>query len=421
MQKKIRLVSAQGPTQLLNALAILDYQRDVEGLYKCEDHLVLGGFCANSKKQVDSIMKACTDLASIWDFQSIIYLDFEKSKKQSFLQWTKQVKLVLKLDHVDVCYVCRNWQLFNEVLLESYKESHKICYGDGFGWLDLNDTKWQKSPINPRGYIKIDSAYLFIPIEADQAGKSFSLVDKIVQPPIYYLTNTIHRLASKLNDLKEYCVNLERQSDQGFTIVTCSNYSEAGLIKDEVLDVGSSSRKSWLQWRFKLKLLAERRILTLFSFMRINFIPNNLKRKALLEANMYLDQIKSCCSRDDIILIKPHPRETLNQSQFLYEMLSNNGYHVFRIEDEFSCLPIELFASLLNIRKAICMNSSSSISLPLISNLGPDSIYPCINKDIAEKYINENLMPSDKDIELIMNLISQSFKKVFNPTRKANM
>jgi hypothetical protein len=420
-KKKTRLISAQGPGQVLNVLAILNYQQDIENDLQCEDHLVLGGFAANSRKQVDSIIKTCIDLASAWNFQSITYLDVEKNKRQSFSEQANQARSKLGLDRVDVFYVCRNWQLFNELLLEACKDSRKICYGDGFGWLDLNDTKWQKLAINPQGYAKIDSAYLFMPIEADQAGKSFSLVDKIVQPPIHYLVDTVHKLTSKLDNLQEYCTHLESQVNQGFALVIGSNYAEAGQIKDEVLGAKSSSRGLWQKWVLKLKFWVKQKTLFLLDLMGIGFVPGRAQRKALLEAHMYFEQIERYCPKTDVILIKPHPRETLNQSHMLHEMLTNSGYKASRIDDQFSCIPIELLASLLNIKKAICMNSSSSLSLPLISNLKPNSIYPYMSKDIAQKYINEDLRISDMDIRLTMNLLKQSVEGMFIPTRKVDM
>jgi hypothetical protein len=424
---KIRIISAQGPTQLINVLAILKYQLRNEVAEPWEDHLVIGGlYTERCSDTTERMIESCIKISQYWQFKSIKYLsDQDLSIDVSFLNTVERVNQKLDLKYVSSVYVCRNWQPFNEILLESYKNASKICYGDGFGLLDINDTKFQAMPINPEGYQEIDKAYLFMPIEADSKRQSFSLVENIIQPPIDYLINTINDISSRIPDLKIYATNLLNNNlDKKLTLVTTSNLTEAGCIKDrnktDFLYIWIICQKKLL--RLLLALNRRLRILKIYTLERgINFLIHNIKRLSGLhnsrtEVSMYFDQISRCCDRDEFIIVKPHPRETLKQSLQLVNRLSEAGYEAIVIVQDLSCFSIELFLNLLSFSKVISLTSSSAISARLLLDIEDHKIIPWIDSDIREKYLADFFVNTSYE-KMFLDMLEQARVKSFFPLR----
>jgi hypothetical protein len=434
MTSKVRLISVSGPAQLINVIAILKYQlENEEGNW--EDHLILGWFCTgDSDEATNKMIDICTKIANSWDFKSIKYLsDKDLSSSYSFPELVERVRKKIELNDVSRLYVCRNWQVFNEVILEAYKHAMKICYGDGYGLLDLGDGegRWRLKSVNPKGYSKLDKAYLFIPIEGDRNGKSFSLIE-IIQPPIDYLTSTIENISSSMTDLEIYTnFLLSKSTNRKFTLVTTSNLSEAGFMRirdnDKTYDL--------LDWfRFSLQQLAlglkGKKITSLkkrlFLINNINFefaidrfseilefsikliTVKQLRPRVHQEVSMYIDQILRCCHKSEFIVIKSHPREIGGQASQLSKLLSQEGYNVALIDNIFSCLPIELFFKYLRFSKVVSLFSSSSLTAKLVLEIEDSSLFPFIDSDITEKYVNEFHIPILQEVEpLYLDLLKQ--------------
>jgi hypothetical protein len=392
VSRRARIVSAQGTFQLINVLSVLKYQLTNEVAEDWEDHLVLGGFYTERCNDTNlRMIESCMKISQYWKFRSTNYLsDEDLSIDVSFRNTAERVNQKLGLSHVDTVYVSRNWQPFNETLLEVFKNATKICYGDGLGPLDIK-SQWQDVAINPEGYRKIDKAYLFVRVEGDTKMQWFHLVDNIIQPPINYFINTVADISSSITDLQMYASNLldNNHLDKKLTLVTTSNLTEAGCLRNN---------KSRILKKMLILLL--RTLNRGLAILGINVFKNHLilleKRIKLssdlqslkLEVSMYFDQIIRCCDISELLIVKSHPRETLNQSFHLVDKLSGAGYEAIVMDQNFSCFPIELLFGLLSFSKVVSLGSSSAISAKLmLVNIEDHKIIPSIDWDIMKKYL----------------------------------
>ena len=424
---KTRVISAQGPTQLINILAILSYQVDSETVEVWQDHLVLGGFCTETSSETTKIMiESCIKISKYWNFESVKYLSDRDLSDASFSEAVERVKQKLCLKNVNSVYVCRDWQLFNEILLETYKNSRKICYGDGFGMLSLNgnDNKWQPTPCNPEGYRKIDSAYLFVPSCYDDT--SFDLVGDIVQPPIDYLISTINNISLNIPEIEIYAKLLNNNLNKKLTLVTTSNLTESCSIKNK-FNFSPISLKYLLVRILRRLLLALNRRFSLFQIntleRTINFLSQEMKRisdvqKSRLEVSMYVEQINRYTDNNETIIVKPHPRETLAQSLQLVDRLSKEGYEAIVIDRYLSCFSIELFFHYLKFSKVISLGSSSSLTAILLLNIDDKKIFPFIDIDIEKKYLDDLYYAGNEKNRLFwIDILDQAKRKSFSPLK----
>lgn len=317
---KTRLITALGPSQLLNAISILRYQQSFEGLKNYRDILLLGGLCLdkndpNSQKLFD----ICIEISQIWNFHacytSTKIEDHFKGNSGNLTATSNFLKEYLDLPFVDIVYTVRNWQFFNEVVLVSYSSAHKICYGDSYACLDLNSTYIEK-PINPEGFIQMDEAYLIQP--GGECTKD--IFDTI---PIKFIDfqlhkSTLEQAAQTISGFKAYCKKLQDSPTLPSFILT-SNNTEAGF---------TSSIKA--------------------------------------EINLYLASILPYAEKDETFLIKAHPRQTLNQSHLLAESIVKSGFAASVIT-RYQQVPIDLFSIFIPIKKAFSLSSSSCIPLAYLN------------------------------------------------------
>jgi hypothetical protein len=398
MKSQIRLITAQGPAQLINVLAILTYQSKNETINNWEDHLVLGGFATDhSHARSRKILEVCMKISKYWNFKSIQYLDTQDLLFDGpFLGITQRLEHKLQLKDIQCVYASRNWQLFNEIVLEIYETADKICYGDGFGWLDIDDNRLQPNPYNPKGYKKFSKAYLFMPMEGDSRKQSFSLVDNIIQPPIEYLIDTINNISSIIPDLANYAKLVNKEIDQEITLITTSNFTEANYIKKiDKLNLLSACIKSMTQLQLGKILTYTIKLLGSLSFDEIyrgtkilirQIRENRNLQTSKVEISMYFEQIIRLSNKNELILIKSHPRETYNQSFQLFEKLLEEGYRALVMDSSLNAFPIELFFKHFHFSKIISLNSSCSMTASFLSD-GKSIIYPTIDIDIQRKYL----------------------------------
>jgi hypothetical protein len=424
--RKTRLISAQGPAQLINVLAILKYQDKNESPCQWEDHLVLGGFSTELSPQITQRMvQICEKIASIWNFKSLHYLSNEDlSIECSFHQTAKRLRKELNLTDVEYIYVCRNWQLFNELLLESYQDARKVAYGDGFGLLDLSSKTRQPRPFNPSGYYSFEKAYLFMPLEVDPEGKSFSLVNQIIQPPIDYLIDTIKNIGSNLPEIREYSNFMIKDAGNKIILVTTSNFTESNSMKDNIFSV-----LLWKLFSLLIKFSSLLGLLKIFKFLdkfvsslrqiRENIDAPQIKRKVELEACMYFEQIVRHAHEDELILIKPHPRELFKQSVKLVDRLFQNGYKATVIDHDFSCFPVELFFLYLPFSKVIALDSTSALTGSLFCDSTDSQVFPFIDSDLKKRYMHNRLINSvdDSSKKVMVELLKQVKARKFSPIR----
>lgn len=429
IDKKSRLICIQGTSQLLNVLGILNYQKHEEKFVDYEDHLILGGFYMSfSKAKRQEMISACLKIAKYWQFKSHCYLP-DEDFSGAFSQQINAVRRRINLEDVDYIYVCRNWQDFNEVLLASYHDAIRICYGDGFGSLDLRDHTHQVRSANPKGYFFFNKSYLFIPTEESHRtsdGSPFSLTDEIVQPSIDYLIKTIIEVESLIPEIKDeisQITSLDQHTYQRQVLVLISTFTESGFIQ--------KNSKLHLYFFFELPCKI---LLKLIIFCRVSLVFLGIKpfRYLLrlieiiqslsvffdvrLEIHLYLEQIQRICEKEDLIILKSHPRESLSKTFLLASQLSQRGYIVNVINEKRSVFPIELFPHHMDLSKIITFGSNSTIGIVLMSGLKREQVFYYIDQDILERFFKKQHLEEYKNIYKFLEIrIKQACDRKFSP------
>jgi hypothetical protein len=315
-----RLITVQGPSQLLNVISVLRYQEEFEGIKNCQDVLLIGGlYLDKDDPGSQKLFEACLEISKIWNFCNY----FISTKIENFYQQSDRdlaatcsyLKDYLNLPVVDCIYTVRNWQFFNEVCLASYPTARKICYGDGYGIIDLNCTVIEQ-PISSNGYIQMDEAYLVQPgVECTE--RIFdTLPIKLID--FQFHGQTIYDSAHAIPGFKAYCETFASTTALPSVVLT-SNNTEAGVTSTVEAEI-----------------------------------------------YLYLSSILPYAREDEIFWIKGHPRETKNQSNLLAKSLQRFGFST-SVFSSYQQLPIELFSIFIPIQKAYSLSSSSCIPLSYLN------------------------------------------------------
>lgn len=363
-----RLICVQGPSQLLDVMSILLYQQELKK-QNYNDVLIIGGLCmSGDQKSLNATIDITKLIASHWEFSSIHNISNLESRLSYFFKIAKRfgkhsslallkrisrlIKNTISLEEVDQVYVCRNWQDFNEIILFTYSKARKICYGD-LGHLDINDEQKRKGLINPLGFISIDQSYLVFPPESTQEKFSKHKVEVV---SFDYKKKLIFNISksSAFIELSKFC----QEKLDGSILITLSNGTEAG-IHNSVLE----------------------------------------------EVQLYLSIVLLNSGTGDIIWIKPHPRQTLNQAQVLCDQLKKSGRQAFCLDD-FDRYPLELFIPHISSTKIICLYSYSGIISAL---LGYKKLVIGLDNRLVSLFVKRNLQQSFIEYrELYLSILEKS-------------
>jgi hypothetical protein len=311
---RLRVLVAQGPAQLTFCLATWEYlagRRGPKDSASMVDILVLGDFCAGH--EVGSEMdQTCRQIASIWKFTKIVSstdLDFQLQAGQvSFQEYLDEVRRLIGPEPVAEVYVCRNMQPLNEAVLWSCPKARKVCYGD-LSCIDLDDTSWCQ-PLRPEGYVSVDEIQCVGPQEITPG-----LFDRLplTNVPAIHLARILRRASSTCPQLTEFCQQLDADQKAPRILVCLSNLTESGTV---------------------------------------NSVED--------EIEFYCDCLKPHLVPEALVIIKGHPRETLQQSRRLVERLSEQGVEA-RSLSAFSVVPVDFIACQLRIDLFISLISCSAI------------------------------------------------------------
>lgn len=339
-QKKQRLIVVQGSIQLLVVLSVLQTQKERQIYDDCDDTLLIGGL-GNKAKMNSNQMQDCLHIAQVWDFKRIVlFSNFEELFTKRHCRFSTPLQVFrdhMMMTHVDVVYVCRNWQFVNELVLWAYPKAYSICYGDGLGRLDLDSVFWVKKTSNPRGFKAIDEIFTVAPAGSSQGLQHCKPKFRMVDPECF--RSVVKHSAQSIPGLEQYCKTILKEIKAPLALVLTSYLTEsrcAKSLKDEI--------------------------------------------------NSYLDCILSSTQEGDTVLIKSHPRETLNQAELLSNELQRQNRNAIIIS-QFPNLPIELFALYLPISTAIPLVSSSCISLMYLSNC---NVVVGLGEKITRMYYNKD-------------------------------
>ncbi|MGB3492758.1 MAG: hypothetical protein WBA57_08515 [Elainellaceae cyanobacterium] len=311
-----RFIIVQGPTQLLAAITVLEFQKEQENCSGCEDYLIVGYSCFQSDVINQKLTNACLDIAKAWDFKETVYLfEIEKKLTTKVIRFNEAIHELLRLTNFnepDIIYVARNWQAVNELCLSAYPKAQKICYGDGIiGFVSVKPHH-SKHTFNSDGLQSIDAAYLISP-GIEYGERIFdSIHTQFIE--LQFLKSVIEKIARTIPGLEEYCKNISL-NEKPLSIVLLANATESRTAKN--LDA---------------------------------------------EIALYLSCLLRNSSYSEKILVKGHPRQSLNQSTLVCEKLSEYNFEVSEIL-EFQYFPVELFTPFIKFNKAVTLLSSSCMSL----------------------------------------------------------
>ena len=313
LMSEARLLLAQGPSQLISALAVWEHlaSQPQTGTKRREDVLVLGGFCAQGKtsEELDAV---CRQIAHGWTFQRVVSIMQHDAAYENgqltFEAYGAAIAREIGSTRLQEIYVCRNMQPWNEAVLFAWPAARKVCYGD-MGMIDLNSTVWCR-PTRKSGYPQVDEIITYAPVEVTPG-----VFDDIPvsQVPARCLINALTRAGSEVGGLKPFCQQLLKDA-VGQTIAVClSNLTESGTV-------------------------------------------SSLENELLF----YQSCLEPFLQKGNTLLLKGHPRETRNQSQLLADRLRSHGCQA-RSFTGFSAIPLDLFATTLKVDLLVTLLSHSGV------------------------------------------------------------
>lgn len=266
---KTRIVSVQGPFNLLSVLAHLFGERG-GGTASYQDILVVHGTFAGD--DLSCIHAVIRDLAQVWTWERVVFLEeFEKLwgarggklDAESF----SAVRHAVGLERVDEIMVVRNWQSTNELLLKAYPTARKILFGDAFGQMD--------SYAGPR-FERMDEGRFLLPVR-------------------YFPYS--HEETVIAADALPYSVTPKR-----FVLDVIEKYLHCSPQAREVhRDLGIGAEKKVI---LLTKNATESRVAALET-----------------EIGIYVDAVRAVAKPGIEVIIKPHPRESLGQSRLVQRAL----------------------------------------------------------------------------------------------------
>jgi hypothetical protein len=362
-EARTRVVTVQGPGQLLSVLAVLRYQQEEEALTGFNDILVIGDLHSIRSARA-GLYAACMEIQKVWKFSSVIDLtqiqdDFKSSLSallvskilQRLPKWIQALnvlngvwrigrllerllKRLVRLHQrslfryaierlqtavgsscVEYVYTLRNTQFLNEVALSAFPQASRICYGDGLGYLVLNKS-YGAPTYNPHGFLPMHRACLIAPVEGEPGHLDLLPIDIV---PHRYYVDTLHAVVAAYDTLRERAAYFSAMSGGlPITVVLTSYLTEYRAVAS-----------------------------------------------AQEEVRLYVSLVLPHITRQEFVLIKGHPREAYGQSELFAQNLREAGFRC-AVMTGVSHLPIELFAPLLPIQKVVNFGSTGFLGILMV-------------------------------------------------------
>jgi Alpha-2,8-polysialyltransferase (POLYST) len=316
MTAQHRIIAVQGPGQLLNVLAILFEEQESNPGQTYNDILVIHGMCVPPPRD-QFILNATLEVAKIWNWKGLCNLtEFEnacdRGEYQTATELVQAAKVLIGIDHADVMYAVRNWQLTNEILLTAYVNARKIVYGDIGCLMDA---------VAGPNHVQFDEARLLIPAQSllSLNGERTVLLGKELPYTTFnpsYIIKAIRRYLDLSPSLREYLSALQEFVGNNGVLILLSNYTEAKYLTHED------------------------------------------------EISMYVTKVTEYALPGDTVLIKPHPRETLNTSELVKQrLIAQYGMRVHVIGETGTnrALPVEIVCHTVAFKKILSTNASGSL------------------------------------------------------------
>jgi Alpha-2,8-polysialyltransferase (POLYST) len=334
-----RVITCQGSIQLVTALSVLSHREREQGRQRIEyeNYLVIYDLYAPGEQNEEFAEFIKKMAVSVCAWKAIVYLNPEQlqtiAEQTKYTAPAKVFDTVHRLVGVDAAaeiYLSRNWQFGNQLLLNAYSSAQKICYGDSIG-LYFSSNSIAFSPIKIESHAShrpfdtlITDSLKFLRFQGGtflcylQENLNLRTVLKTVEFDVGYFTlpdilgeippmpivlldksvllETIHQLKGLVNS--EYIANFrEITASVPVSILLTSNFSEAGRISqtDEI----------------------------------------NAYRQFLVSEGI---------SFNTVLVIKPHPRDSIDKIQKLKQTLSDLFKQIIVLsEPNLFFLPFEIF------------------------------------------------------------------------------
>ncbi len=364
----IRIVAAQGPQQLMAAIAVLRHQREMEGGGAARDFVLTGSFYS-SPAQNARMLAACRKIAAAAGCAGVIdAADLEaalRKRPAAFPRLAKRLRERFDADSIELICVARNGQAFNELALAAAGENaRRICYGDGLGLLAL-DHSYGERIYNPAGYISIAEAWLTAPWEGEP-GRFDKL--RLVTVPADFYASLLRELCREIADLRDlHDALLAATGGMPITLALTGTLTES----QHIASVAGES--------------------DLLFASAAPFIRDG-----------------------ETILIKPHPRATLGLAQNLAARFAALGTRTI-VHETGSEWPVELLGAMLPIERVLGFGSSSSITLALQHRCPIQLGY---DRELMQRHVRPaSVARLIRSVKTIKHLVRQAFTGGFSPIR----
>jgi len=135
-----RLIGCQGTAQLITAIAAATCKEDRAGHdWRADDNvLIIHDLYSPAAGDFERVVREMA--APLADWKDIVTIPAERLRSLKSLVSSRgaaaairELRALIGVDRADSLYLCRNWQFGSELLLNAYRDSEKICYGDGIG------------------------------------------------------------------------------------------------------------------------------------------------------------------------------------------------------------------------------------------------------------------------------------------------
>ena len=230
-----RLITAQGPSQLINVISILKEREHSVSDISYKDYLIVGGLDTVKCSYTTSVLgRVMSQISSLWNFEACYYIDDQFIPIPELNTFSCSLNDLQAQVYAEL-FLCRNWQPFNLYMLKNIDFSQVTFYGDGYGFLDLE-------PLQLLPDKSITKASLFIPLDFNNV--SFGKCSSIYNPDIGFLLSTFNDISNSFPDAAPF-IQAKSEELSPPLIITTELYSEGNFIK-------------FLPFRKSMKLLVQK-------------------------------------------------------------------------------------------------------------------------------------------------------------------
>lgn len=333
--------------------AISAYKTIENDILKCDNYLLISDLSSppsESQHHFDYIKKLSKQLLN---WRKIIYIhDFDNDHDLLNNE-------ILNINFKNIL-LSQNFNELNELIIKVFSKSNVLCYGDALG---LN----------------------------------FSLK--------YYFPNKIFNIQSKYTKHILSLINLFDQKIDNFIKVKSKDLlsviNNASGINDSITSIFYNNINELINKYEKVIFI-----------LTANYSETG-RMQLENEINCYANCLSEYSLEDCLIIIKPHPRDSIKKHQFFKKLLLNSSNNVIILSDYFKYIPFEVIYYILLTKYNLTTHDhkifSSSSSILFIEYLFKKKCVFMFGIDIVLKYFNKDWIQlriqHEKDIINAISLI----------------